>query len=77
MSVKTGEQDTLITTSDQFATAIFALSRQINKEKVCENNLLCAGNKVFVTYQTQGGLTPNLPLLSVMYSILVFSIAAN
>jgi len=33
----------------------FALRRQINKQKVCENyNLLCAGNIVFVKYQAQG-----------------------
>jgi len=25
---------------------VFALRRQINKQKVCENNLLCAGKKV-------------------------------
>jgi len=25
-------------------------------------NIFCAGYKVFVTYQTQGGLTPNHPL---------------
>jgi len=25
------------------------------------SNLVCAGNKVFVKYQTQGGLTPNPP----------------
>jgi len=30
-----------------------ALSRQINKQKVSENNL-CKGNKVFVKYQAQG-----------------------
>jgi len=32
------------------------LSRQINKQKVCENNYpLCAGDKVFVTHETQRG----------------------
>ena len=38
----------------------FGISRQINKQKVCENSsLLCAGNKVFVKYQAQGGFNPN------------------
>jgi len=33
----------------------FALSRQINKEKVNENNnLLCTGKKVFAKHQDQG-----------------------
>ena len=42
---------------------VFAISRQINKQKVCENSLLCAGNKVFVKCQAQGGgFTPNSPL---------------
>jgi len=36
----------------------FALSRQINKQKVCENKPFCAGNKVLVKYQAQEGLTP-------------------
>jgi len=36
---------------------LFALSRQINKQKVCENNQsLCAGDKGFVKYQDQGGV---------------------
>jgi len=34
---------------------VFALSRQINKQKVCEHNFLCAGNKAFVKCQAQGG----------------------
>jgi len=37
----------------QIHSVEFALSRQINKQKVCENNLLCTGNKVFVKYQAQ------------------------
>jgi len=38
---------------------VFALSPQSNKHKGCENNYpLCAGNKVFVKYQAQGGVTP-------------------
>ena len=37
-------------------SVVFALSRQINKQKVYENNLLCAGNNVFVKYQAQGGI---------------------
>jgi len=32
----------------QIHSLVFALiSRQINKKKVCENNLLCTGNKVW------------------------------
>jgi len=47
----------------QICSVVLALCRQINKHKVCENNyLLCAGNKVFVKYQAQGGVTPT-PLL--------------
>jgi len=41
---------------------VFALSRQINKKKVCEIvNLLCAGNKVFVKYQAQRGFIHEHP----------------
>jgi len=41
----------------------FALSRQINNQKICKTiNLLCEGNKVFVKYQAQGGgVNANLP----------------
>jgi len=46
----------------QIHAVVFALKRQINKQTVCENNLLCAGYKIFVKYQAQGGLTPNPPL---------------
>ena len=46
---------------------VFALSRQVNKQKVKMYaktiNLLCAGNKIFVTYQTQGGVNPQTPTL--------------
>ena len=46
-------------------SVIFALSRQINKQMYAKTiNLLCSGNKIFVTYQTQRGvliLTPTLP----------------
>jgi len=39
----------------QINSVVFALIRQINKQKVCENNsLLCAGNKGFVKHQAQG-----------------------
>jgi len=42
---------------------VFALSRQINKQKYAKKiNPLCAGNEVFVKYQAQGGLTPTSPL---------------
>jgi len=30
----------------QIYSVVFALSRKINKQKVSENNLFCAGNKV-------------------------------
>jgi len=37
-------------------SVVFALSRQINTQKYAKTiNLLCAGNKVFVKYQAQGG----------------------
>jgi len=40
----------------QIYSVVFALSRQINTLKASETiNLLCAGNKVFVIYQAQGG----------------------
>ena len=48
----------------QICSMVFALSRQINKQKYAKTvNLLCAGNNVFVKYQAQGGvLTPKPPL---------------
>jgi len=46
----------------QIHSVVFAFSRQINKQKVCENNR-CAGNKVFVKCQGEGGVFhPNTPL---------------
>jgi len=40
----------------QIHTLLFALSRQINKQKYAKTiNLLFAGNKVFVKYQAQRG----------------------
>ena len=47
----------------QIYSVVFALSRQINKQKYAKTiNLLCAGNNVFVKYQTQGsGFNPNPP----------------
>ena len=40
----------------QIHSVVFALSRQINKLKYTKTiNFLFAGNKLFVTYQTQGG----------------------
>jgi len=40
----------------QIYSVLFALSRQINKQKVRERfNFLYAGNKDFVKYQAQGG----------------------
>ena len=40
----------------QIHSVVFALSRQINKQKICETiNFFCAGDKRFVKYQAQGG----------------------
>jgi len=48
----------------QIHSVLFALSRQINKQKVCENNQSpCKDNKVFVKYQAQGGFNPKVPQL--------------
>jgi len=42
--------------SMQIHYVVFALSRQINKAKVCENNnLLCVGNKVIENIKFKGG----------------------
>jgi len=44
----------------QISSVVFALRRQINKQKVGSAktiNLLCARNEFFVKYQAQGGLT--------------------
>jgi len=39
----------------QIHSVVFALSRQINKQNVCETiDPLSAGNEVFVKYQAQG-----------------------
>jgi len=45
----------------QIYSMVFPISRQINKKKYAKTvNLICAGNKVFVKYQAQGGgLNPN------------------
>jgi len=46
----------------QIHSLAFALSRQINKQKYAKTiNLLCAGNKLLVKYQTQGGVNPKTP----------------
>jgi len=43
-------------------SVVFALSRQINKQKYEKTiSLLCAGNKAFVKCQAQGGVLPQLP----------------
>jgi len=43
----------------QIHSVVFALNRQINKQKYAKTiNLLCAGNTIFVTYQTQEGSYP-------------------
>jgi len=47
----------------QIYSMVFALSRQINKQKYAKTvNLLCAGNELFVKYQAEGGVNPNPPL---------------
>jgi len=52
----------------QIHSVVFPLSRQINKQRAYESNLLCAGNKVFAKYQAQGGVnsTPH-PLRTPLY----------
>jgi len=40
----------------QIHSVVFAQSRQINKQKVCENNLFCPDNKVFLS--SRGEVTP-------------------
>jgi len=53
----------------QIYFVVFALSRQINKQKYAKTiNLICKGNKLFVKYQAQGGLTPT-PLAYALGSI--------
>ena len=47
----------------QIHSVVFALCRQINKQKYTKTiNLLWVGNKIFVTYQTQGVFNPLRPL---------------
>jgi len=48
----------------QIYSVVFAFCRQLTSKKYAKTiNRLCAGNKVFVKYQAQGGgLTPNPPL---------------
>jgi len=49
----------------QINSVVFALNRQINKQKYAKTiNLLCAGCIVFVRYQAQGRLTPTPPPLA-------------
>jgi len=50
----------------QIHSMVFALSRQITKTI----NLLCACNKIFVTYQTQGGVIPKHPYVCPCTNIL-------
>jgi len=54
----------------QILSALFALSRQIDKQKYAKTiNLLCAGNKVFVKYQAQAvGVQPQSPLAYALVS---------
>ena len=47
----------------QINSVVFALNPQINKQKYAKTiNLVCAGNKVFVKYQAQGGGLTSTPL---------------
>jgi len=49
----------------QIHSVVFALSRQINKQKYAKTiNILCAGNNIFVTYQTQMGVLTMRTLLN-------------
>jgi len=58
----------------QIYSVLFALSRQINKQKVCENTKSpCEGNKVFVKYQAQGGVLTPTPLAYALDSNLASS----
>jgi len=47
-----------------FTTTIFALSRKLTSKKYAQTvNIFCAGNKVFVTYQSKGDVVnPKPPL---------------
>jgi len=46
----------------QICSVVFTLSRHINNQKACEKiNFICAGYKVFVKYQAQGGVNPKTP----------------
>jgi len=49
----------------QIQSMVFALSRQLNKQKVCENNNLpCTGNEVLQSIKRKGeGVNPNPPPL--------------
>ena len=55
----------------QIYSVVFALRRQINKQKYVKKvNLLCAGNNVFVKYQANRGFWPqNTPLLTSLLPI--------
>jgi len=47
----------------QIYSVVFALKRQINKQKYANTfNLLCAGNKDFVKYQAHRGFLTPTPL---------------
>jgi len=63
----------------QIHTLLFALSRQINKQKYAKTfNLICANIKVFVKYQAQGGLTPTpTPLRTPLDATITFSRRCN
>jgi len=37
-----------------------------SKKYAKTSDLLCAGNKVFVQYQAQGGISPNTPLANAL-----------
>jgi len=63
----------------QIHSVVFALSRQINKQKYAKTiNLLCAGNKFFVKYQPQGFFNPKpqppwvCPCFDILFVSIIF-----
>jgi len=56
----------------QICSVVFALSRQINKQKYAKTiNLLCEGNKVFENVKFNGVFQPQNPTLA--YALGVFT----
>jgi len=62
----------------QIYSVVFALSRQINKQKHAKTiNLLCAGNKVFVRYQAQWGFKPQIPHLRTLLANCMWNLSKH